>query len=57
VVAPAVSVAPTVAAPKPVVRHAPAPARPAEAAQAAISQARDTSRPVTPPSNDDWESF
>ena len=39
-------------------RAAPAaPARPPEAAQAAIQQARETSRPVTPPSNDDWESF
>ena len=34
-----------------------APVRPPEAAQAAITQARETSRPVTPPSNDDWESF
>jgi methyl-accepting chemotaxis protein len=50
--------APVVAAPRPAARPAPAaPARPAEAAQAAIAQARETSRPVTPPSNDDWESF
>ena len=41
----------------PVVRAPAAPARPPEVAQAAIQQARETSRPVTPPSNDDWESF
>jgi len=55
--------APRPAPAAPVVRAAPpaarpaAPVRPPEAAQAAISQARETSRPVTPPSNDDWESF
>ena len=31
--------------------------RPPEVAKAAIQQARETSRPVSPPSNDDWESF
>jgi len=45
-----------VAAPKPAVRVEPLP-RPAEAAQAAISQARETSKPVSPPSHDDWETF
>ncbi|MES2717933.1 MAG: methyl-accepting chemotaxis protein, partial [Pseudomonadota bacterium] len=35
----------------------PAAARPPEVAQAAISQARETSRPASPTSNDDWESF
>jgi methyl-accepting chemotaxis protein len=49
-------VAPVVRAAAPAARPA-APARPPEVAQAAISQARETSRPVTPPSNDDWESF
>jgi methyl-accepting chemotaxis protein len=33
------------------------PARPPEVARAAIRQARETSRPVAPPSSDDWESF
>jgi methyl-accepting chemotaxis protein len=46
----------TAAVSKPVARPAPT-TRPAEAAQAAITQARETSRPVSPPSNDDWESF
>jgi methyl-accepting chemotaxis protein len=37
-------------------RAAPAP-RPAAVASHAIAQAQETSRPVSPPSNDDWESF
>ena len=49
-------VAPLVRAAPPAARPA-APVRPPEAAQAAIAQARETSRPVTPPSSDDWESF
>ncbi|GCL64983.1 methyl-accepting chemotaxis protein [Pseudaquabacterium pictum] len=48
--------APALRAAAPAPRPA-APARPPEAAQAAIAQARETSRPVSPPSNDDWESF
>ena len=47
--------APLPKAARPAPAHASA--RPPEAAQAAIRQARETSRPVTPPSNDDWESF
>jgi len=47
----------TAAPRKPAPRPAAAPARPPELAQAAISQARSTSRPASPPSNDDWESF
>jgi methyl-accepting chemotaxis protein len=43
-------------APAPVARPDPLP-RPADAAKAAITQARETSRPVSPPSHDDWESF
>ncbi len=53
------SPAPVAAAkpPKLAARPAAAPARPPDAARAAITQARETSRPVAPPSNDDWESF
>ena len=48
--------------PAPVARQvtaAPRPAapRPAEAAKTAIAQARETSRPVSAASSDDWESF
>ena len=51
---------PTVAAKpaRPATAAAPTVSRPAEAAQAAISQARSTSRPAAAPAGDDeWESF
>ena len=50
-------------APAPTARSAPpAPSRPPEVAKAAISQARETSRPAAaapsaPAASDDWESF
>ncbi len=62
-VAPALRPTPVLAKPAATARPvalAPRPAaltRPPEVAQAAIAQARETSRPVAPPSNDDWESF